>query len=142
MVLQGYWKVPLRGCPRDINYGGLFTPRRVLTGVLNATGFFQATMGDVLDWYIDKIYLVRVDDIMIWGGRPESTFRELLEECLCNTRRTKRVAARRIIDSSEWTDERAAVWDAVRLRVSEAVPQNRLRPGFSVMIVSDESGKF
>ena len=32
----------------------------------------------------------------------------LLGECLCNTRLTKRVAARRVFDSSEWTDERAA----------------------------------
>ena len=48
----------------------------------------------------------------------------LLEECLCNTRRTKRMAARRTIGSNEWTDERIAAWDAVRLRVSEAVPLN------------------
>ena len=34
---------------------GLFTPRRVPPGVLNATGYFQAMMGDVLDGYIDKI---------------------------------------------------------------------------------------
>ena len=33
----------------------LFTPRRVPLGVLNATGYFQAMMGDVLDGYIDKI---------------------------------------------------------------------------------------
>ena len=43
----------------------LFTPRRVPSGVLNATGYFQATMGDVSDRYIDKIYLVWVDDIVI-----------------------------------------------------------------------------
>ena len=42
----------------------------------------------------------------------------------CNTRRTKRMAARRTIGSNEWTDERIAAWDAVRLRVSEAVPLN------------------
>ena len=37
---------------------GLFTPRRVPPGVLNATGYFQAMIGDVLDGYIDKIFLV------------------------------------------------------------------------------------
>ena len=40
---------------------GLFTPRRVPPGVLNATGYLQATMGDVLDGYIDNICW--------WGGR-------------------------------------------------------------------------
>ena len=39
--------------------------------------------------------------------------RGLLEGCLCNTRRTKRVAARRVIGSSERTDEREAAWDAL-----------------------------
>ena len=52
--------------------------------------------------------------------------RSLLEECLCNTRRTKRVEARHAIGSNEWTDERMAARDAVLLRVSEAVP---LKPG-------------
>ena len=59
----------------------------------------------------------------------EASLRGLLEECLCNTRRTKHVVARRVIDCSEWTDERVAAWDAVRLRVSEAVPLNHLKPG-------------
>ena len=36
----------------------LFIPRRVPPGVLNDTGYFQATMGDILDGYIDKICLV------------------------------------------------------------------------------------
>ena len=54
----------------------------------------------------------------------EGPLRALLEECLWNTRRTKCVAARRAIGSNEWTDERMAAWDAVRLRVSEAVPLN------------------
>ena len=44
---------------------GLFTPRRVPAGVLNATGYFQATIADVLDGYMDKICSVWVDDIMI-----------------------------------------------------------------------------
>ena len=49
----------------------------------------------------------------------EAPLRGLLEECLCNSRCTKRVATRRVKGSSEWTDERAAAWDAVPLRVSE-----------------------
>ena len=56
----------------------------------------------------------------------EAPLRALLEECLCNTRRTKRVEARHAIGSNEWTDERMAARDAVLLRVSEAVP---LKPG-------------
>ena len=44
---------------------GLFTPCRVPPGVLNATRYSQATMGDILDGYTDKICLVRVDDIVI-----------------------------------------------------------------------------
>ena len=71
----------------------------------------------------------------------EAPLRALLEECLCNTRRTKRVEARRAVDSNEWTDERMAAWDAVRLRVSEAVPLNHLKPGLSVMF-PDASDKF
>ena len=35
-----------------------------------------------------------------------------------------------------------AVWDAVRLRVSEAVPLNYVKPAFSVMMFSDASDKF
>ena len=57
---------------------GLFTPRRVPPGVLNATGYFQATMDDVLDGYIEKICLVWVDDIMIWGETPEILLKRLL----------------------------------------------------------------
>ena len=57
---------------------GLFTPRRVPPGGLNATGYFQATMGDVLDGYIDKICLVWVDDIVIWGKAPEILWKRLL----------------------------------------------------------------
>ena len=207
---------------------GLFTPRRVPPGLLNATGYFQGTMGGVLEGYIDKICLLWVDDIVIWGEAPENILkrllaildrqlergffaaahmsvffrkeikwcgkilsgqtvshdpertqelselrrpetagelmqflqainwmrtclpelaeieaplRGLLEEGLCNTRRTERVEACRVIDSSEWKDERAAAWDAVRLWVREAVPLNHLKPGFSTMVLPDASDK-
>ena len=73
----------------------------------------------------------------------ETPLHGLLEQCLCNTRRTKRVAAaRRAIDSVEWTDESAAAWDSVRPRVSEAVPPKHAKPGFSVMMFPDASVKF
>ena len=65
---------------------GLFTPRRVPPGVLNATGYIQATMGDVLDGYIDKMWFGRLHDIVILGESPEirlerlfSIFDRLLE---------------------------------------------------------------
>ena len=57
----------------------------------------------------------------------EAPLRALLEECLCNTRRTKRVAARRAIGSNERTQNRIAAWDAVRLLVRNAVPRNQLK---------------
>ena len=50
--LQGYWEVPLSDDIKEIltivTPEGLLSPRRVPPGVLNATGYFQATMGDVL----------------------------------------------------------------------------------------------
>ena len=38
----------------------------------------------------------------------EAPLRALLEACVSNKRRTKRVAARRATDSDEWTDKRMA----------------------------------
>ena len=38
----------------------------------------------------------------------EAPLRALLEACLFSKQRTKRVAARRAIDSNEWTDKRMA----------------------------------
>ena len=57
---------------------GLFTPRRVPPGMLNATVFFQATMGGVLDGYIDKMCLVQVDDIVFCGETTEIFLKRLL----------------------------------------------------------------
>ena len=80
-MLQGYWQVPLSEDAREmftmVTPGGWLTPHRVLPGVLNATGYFQATIGDVLDGYIDKICLVWVDDIVIWGEKPETGLKRL-----------------------------------------------------------------
>ena len=56
----------------------LYTPRRVPSGLLNAPGYFQATMGNVFEGYIDHICLVRVDDIAISGETPEILLKRLL----------------------------------------------------------------
>ena len=61
-MLQDYWQVPLIDDAQEmlnmVTPEELFTPRRVPPWVLNATGYFQATMGDALEGYIDKIFLV------------------------------------------------------------------------------------
>ena len=47
-MLQGYWQMPLSENAQEmftmVTPEGLFTPRRVPPEVLNATGYFQATM--------------------------------------------------------------------------------------------------
>ena len=52
-MLQGYRQVPLSEDAQEmftmVTPEGLFIPCRVSPGVLNASGYFQATMGDVLD---------------------------------------------------------------------------------------------
>ena len=63
-----------RGRPRDVHHG--LAGEVVHTAPCSAEGaegyrIFQATMGDVLEGYIDNIRLVWVDDIVIWGGTPE-----------------------------------------------------------------------
>ena len=72
----------------------------------------------------------------------EAPLQAFLEECLCNTPRTKRVAARRAIGINEWTGKRMAAKVDMRLWVSEAVPLNFSQPGFSVMMFPDASDKF
>ena len=61
-MLQGYRQLPLSEGVQEmftmVTPEGLFTPRYVLPGVLNATGYFLKTLGDALQVYIDKIYLV------------------------------------------------------------------------------------
>ena len=70
-----------RGSPQDTHHchsEGLFTPRRVPPGVLNATGYFQETMGYVLEGYIDKICLMWVNGMVIWRETPEVVMKRLL----------------------------------------------------------------
>ena len=64
---------------------GLFTPRRVPPGVLNATGCFQATMGDVLDGYINKTCLVWVEHRghrVIWVPAGADSLKKRLSVCV------------------------------------------------------------
>ena len=79
---QEYWQVPLSEGTQEmlttVIPEGLFTPRRVPPGVLNPTRYFQATICDVLEGYIDKICLLWVDDIVIWGKTPEIHMKWLL----------------------------------------------------------------
>ena len=81
-MLQGYWQVPLSEGAQEmftmVTPEGLFTTRRVPSGALNAIGYFQATMGDVLEKYINKISLLWVDDIVIWEKTPEIILKRLL----------------------------------------------------------------
>ena len=81
-LLKGYWQVPLSEDYLEmftmVTPEGLFTPLRVPPAVLNATGYFQATMGDGLEGYMDNIRSVWVDDIVIWVVTPESFLKRLL----------------------------------------------------------------
>ena len=61
----------------------------MLQGVLNATAYFQAVMQEVLEGLINKICLVWVDDVVIWGrsgselvDRLETVLQRLLERGL------------------------------------------------------------
>ena len=96
------------------------------------------TAGELIQFLQDINWMVTSLPEVAGLGAP---LRALFEECLCNTR-TKRVAARRAIGNNGWTDERMAAWDALRLRVSKAVPLNHVKPGFSVKMFPDASNKF
>ena len=81
-MLQGYGQVPLSEDAHEmfamVTPEGWFTPRRVPPGVLNATGYFQVTAGDVLDGFIDEICLVWLDGIVIWVETPAFLLNRLL----------------------------------------------------------------
>ena len=79
---QGYWQVPLSEDAQEVftmvTLEGLFIQLRVPPGVLNATGYFQMTTLNVLDGYIDKIRLVWVHHIVIWGETSEILLKRLI----------------------------------------------------------------
>ena len=75
-------------------------------------------------------------------AKLEAPLREMLEECLKGTKRTRRVASRRMIAAEEWTDERSAAWEAVRARIAHAVPMYDLKKGYRVLMFTDASDLF
>ena len=46
--------------------------------MLNVTGHLPATKGDILEGFIDKICVVGMDDVVIWGEMPEAHLKRLL----------------------------------------------------------------
>ena len=67
-LLQGYWQCPLAPEAQEIftiaTPGGLYTPKRVPQGILNATSYFQATLTRILDGLNCFVW---VDDVVYWG---------------------------------------------------------------------------
>ena len=70
-MIQGYSQAPLHETAQEmftmVTTGGLFTPTRVPQRVLNATAYFQAIMSEVLEGLAERVRLVWVDDVVIWG---------------------------------------------------------------------------
>ena len=105
---------------------GLFTPHRVPPGVLNAIGYFQATMGDVLDGYIDKICLVWVEHRghrVIWVPVRADSLKKQLLVCA-----HLEGAGHRGVDATMARLERHCVWDHGKTAVFHG---RRLRSGGS-----------
>ena len=71
-LLQGYWQMPLAEEAQEIftiaTASGLFTPRRVPQGVLNATAYFQGVMTELLDGLKCKIW---VDDVFFYADSED-----------------------------------------------------------------------
>ena len=73
-----------RGRPNAVHHGhagAVVNLRQVLPGELNDTGYFQTTMGNILDGYIDNIGLVWVDDMVMCGETPGILSKRLLAVC-------------------------------------------------------------
>ena len=70
-LCKGYWQYPLaKECQEYFTFvteDGFFTPTRVPQGSINGTTHFQAQTEKVLSGLVDKICLVYVDDILIFG---------------------------------------------------------------------------
>ena len=83
-MLQGYWQVPLTEDAQEIStmawslWRSCSRRRRVPPGGAKRYWIFQATTGDVLEGYIDKICSVWVDDIVIWGETTDIIVKPLL----------------------------------------------------------------
>ena len=72
-LLQGYWQMPLAEEAQEIftitTPFGMYTPRRVPQGVLNATAYFQGIMAGVLDGLNCKIW---VDDVFFFADTEDA----------------------------------------------------------------------
>ena len=67
-LLQGYWQCLLSPEAQEIftiaTPGGLYTPKRVPQGILNAMSYFQATLSRILEGLNSFVW---VDDIVYCG---------------------------------------------------------------------------
>ena len=81
-LLQGYWQMPLvkeaRGNLTITTQLGLFTPRHVPQGVLNATAYFQGVMTELLVGIKCKIW---VDDVFFYADNEDELV-DTLDEIL------------------------------------------------------------
>ena len=70
-MIQGSWQTPMHENAQEmftmVTTGGLFTPTRVPQVVVNATAYFQTIMSEVLEGLVERVCLVWVDDVVIWG---------------------------------------------------------------------------
>ena len=81
-MLQGYWQCPLSEEAQEVftiaTPAGLYTPLRVPQGVLNATGYFQAVLSQLLDGLDCEVW---VDDVVFWG-KSATELMDTLDEIL------------------------------------------------------------
>ena len=81
-MLRRYWQMPQAAEAQEVftiaNPEGLFTPTRVLHGVLNATTYFQCMMTELLAGLNCKVWV----DNMVWWGADEDNFLNTLNKVL------------------------------------------------------------
>ena len=75
-------------------------------------------------------------------AQKEMPLQELLRECLQNTSRTRRVAAKRVITAQDWTEEEEQAWRQVKALVANNVPLSYRQPGRTVLMFPDASNLF
>ena len=86
-MLQGYWQVPLGKDAQTmftmVTPNGLSTPRRVPPGMLNHTGYFQATLCDVFEDTSTRSVGMDVRHQDLRGGAPEVILKRLIAVLDC-----------------------------------------------------------
>lgn len=75
-------------------------------------------------------------------AEKEAPLRALLDDCLRQTTKTCRVAARRAISTAEWVKIRAEAWQSVKDLVEHNVALRHRKPGRMVLVFPDASGLF